>query len=324
MVSWTAWSGHQHHQQEAESFETVKEDKAPARNRTLELPPPVTVVTRPDPPSVDEPKRRPVSRLWPSFSSIGRDRSASRVQADPSLLLPPPAEEEHIYEEIDDIKERGRGLSRAGRGGSFAGASRQDILRYLEELRKKHPTGIISVEAERERERKRPNSPSPNSPMTPSLPQLIPADEDEDDEMGALLLAMRHNGPNRNSNRSTQSSTSTQSSSQESALSVPGITPTSSTIGYQVKNDYKKLDEGRNACHDDSHHPFFCWAVQKKKSKSGRFIFHINRSIVDDIGVGKYISVKVCACVVHVVDMIILTRHAISVWCWCHLENGEK
>lgn len=231
-MSWTAWSGHQHHQQEAEAFEAVKEDKPPARNRTSE-PPVATVVTRPEPPSGYEPKRRPVSRLWPSFSSIGRDRSAGRVQADPSLLLPPPAEEEHIYEEIDDIKERGRGLSRAGRGGSFAGASRQDILRYLEELRKKHPTGIISVEAE-QRERKRPNSPSPTSPMTPSLPQLIPADEEEDDEMGALLLAMRHNGPNRNSNRSTQSSTSTQSSSQESALSVPGITPTSSAGGYQV------------------------------------------------------------------------------------------
>lgn len=234
MVSWTAWSGHQHHQQEAEAaeaFETVKEDKLATKTRTPETPAAATVTTRAEP-AGDEPKRRPVSRLWPSFSSIGRDRSASRVQADPSALLPPPAEEEHIYEEIDDIKERGRGLSRAGRGGSFAGASRQDILRYLEELRKKHPTGIISVEAE-QRERKRPNSPSPVSPMTPSLPQLIPADEDEDDEMGALLLAMRHNAPNRNSNRSTQSSTSTQSSSQESALSLPGITPASSTGGYQ-------------------------------------------------------------------------------------------
>lgn len=253
MVSWTAWSGHQHHQQESEAFDAVKEDKqslpAAGRNRTLEPPP--LVVTRPEPPpppasGENEPKRRPVSRLWPSFSSIGRDRSASRVQADPSLLLPPPAEEEHIYEEIDDMKERGRGLSRAGRGGSFAGASRQDILRYLEELRKKHPTGIISVEAE-QRERKRPNSPSPASPMTPSLPQLIPADEEEDDEMGALLLAMRHNGPNRNSNRSTQSSTSTQSSSQESALSAPGITPTSSTGGYQVKQEQMSL---RVLCHD--------------------------------------------------------------------------
>jgi hypothetical protein len=112
--------------------------------------------------------------------------------------------------------------------------------------------------------------------MTPSLPQLIPADEDEDDEMGALLLAMRHNGPNRNSNRSTQSSTSTQSSSQESALSVPGITPTSSTIGYQVKkNDYKKLDEGRNACHDDSHHPFFFAGPSKKKSQKVADLFFI-------------------------------------------------
>lgn len=232
MVSWTAWSGHQHHQQEAEAaevFETVKENKTGTRNLNSE--PPTPVITRPES-AGDEPKRRPVSRLWPSFSSIGRDRSASRVQADPSALLPPPVEEEHIYEEIDDLKERGRGLSRAGRGGSFAGASRQDILRYLEELRKKHPTGIVSVETE-QRERKRPTSPSPVSPMTPSLPQLIP-DEDEDDEMGALLLAMRHNGPNRNSNRSTQSSTSTQSSSQESALSVPGITPASSTGGYQV------------------------------------------------------------------------------------------
>ena len=228
MVSWTAWTGHQQHQQEAEVFETVKEEKSLAKNRTMEVGA-AAAVARPDPPSVDEPKRRPVSRLWPSFSSIGRDRSASRIQADPSLLLPPPVEEEHIYEEIDDIKDRGRGLSRAGRGGSFAGASRQDILRYLEELRKKHPTGIISVEAE-QRERKRPNSPSPC--MTPSLPQLIPADEEEDDDMGALLLAMRHNGPNRNSNRSTQSSTSTQSSSQESALSSPGITPT--TGSYQV------------------------------------------------------------------------------------------
>ena len=60
---------------------------------------------------------------------------------------------------------------------------------------------------------------------------------------------------------------------------------------------------------------------KKKKVKSGRFIFHVNR-LVDDISVGKYIGESLC--VVHVVDMIILTRHAISVWCWCHLENGEK
>lgn len=233
MVSWTAWSGHQEHQATevtAEQVEMVIKEEKPA------LPVPVVV---------DEPKRRPVSRLWPSFSSIGRDRSASRVQADPSLTLAPQPEEEHIYEEIDESKDHGRGLSRAGRGGSFAGASRQDILRYLEELRKKHPTGIISVEAE-QRERKRPNSPSPSSPITPSLPQLIAADDEEDDEMGALLLAMRHNGPNRNSNRSTQSSTSTQSSSQESALSAPGITPGLTAGGYQVTrtNDLQY-------CHDD-------------------------------------------------------------------------
>ena len=211
MVSWTAWSGHQDHQPVEVSAEEMSKPTAAA----------------PRPPETDEPQRRPVSRLWPSFSSIGRDRSAGRIQSDPLSMLPSQPEEEHIYEEIDESKDSSRGLSRAGRGGSFAGASRQDILRYLEELRKKHPTGIISVEAEQQR--KRPNSPSP---MTPSLPQIIPADEDEDDEMGALLLAMRHNGPNRNSNRSTQSSTSTQSSSQESALSSAGLTPAT----YQVNN----------------------------------------------------------------------------------------
>lgn len=240
MVSWTAWSGHQQANQETESgelTETVREDRTITNVRQVDLSP--TVITRQEA-SGDEPKRRPVSRLWPSFSSIGRDRSASRVQADPSQLLPPP-EEEHIYEEIDDNKEHSRGLNRAGRGGSFAGASRQDILRYLEELRKKHPTGIISVEAE-QRERKRTSSPNPSSPMTPSLPQLIPADEEEDDEMGALLLAMRHNGPNRNSNRSTQSSTSTQSSSQESALS--GSTPA-------LTGDYQVNEDERRSCHDD-------------------------------------------------------------------------
>lgn len=236
MVSWTAWSGQQQarENQESETGDNVKEEM---KNIGVASP----VITRQEPLSGDEPKRRPVSRLWPSFSSIGRDRSASRVQqpdqSQPALSSP--QEEEHIYEEIDESKEhQSRGLSRAGRGGSFAGASRQDILRYLEELRKKHPTGMISVEAE-QRERKRTSSPSPhNNTMTPSLPQLIPADEEEDDEMGALLLAMRHNGPNRNSNRSTQSSTSTQSSSQESALSSPGMTPTHGLLsvggGYQV------------------------------------------------------------------------------------------
>lgn len=234
MVSWTAWSGQQQANQESETVDNVKEE-----NKNLVVA--SSVITRQEPLSGDEPKRRPVSRLWPSFSSIGRDRSASRIQqTEPSQVLSCQPEEEHIYEEIDENKDHqsNRGFSRAGRGGSFAGASRQDILRYLEELRKKHPTGMISVEAE-QRERKRTSSPSPhNSTMTPSLPQLIPADEEEDDEMGALLLAMRHNGPNRNSNRSTQSSTSTQSSSQESALSSPGMTPTHGLLsvgaGYQV------------------------------------------------------------------------------------------
>lgn len=233
MVSWTAWSGQQQATQESETGDAVKEENKPAGLAS-------SVITRQEPLAGDEPKRRPVSRLWPSFSSIGRDRSASRVQqSDQPQVLAAQQEEEHIYEEIDESKDhQSRGLSRAGRGGSFAGASRQDILRYLEELRKKHPTGIISVEAE-QRERKRTSSPSPHSnPMTPSLPQLIPADEEEDDEMGALLLAMRHNGPNRNSNRSTQSSTSTQSSSQESGLSSPGITPTHGLLSvggvYQV------------------------------------------------------------------------------------------
>lgn len=239
MVSWTAWSGHQMYQQENDPCDLATRDDKTLNGRKHDLSPSIASTARPEP-TTDEAKRRPVSRLWPSFSSIGRDRSVSRSQTEtsPSHPLPPSPEEEHIYEEIDENKEQPnvRGLSRNGRGGSFAGASRQDILRYLEELRKKHPTGIISVEVE-QRERRRPNSPnSPNSnsAMTPSLPQLIPPEEEEDDEMGALLLAMRHNGPNRNSNRSTQSSTSTQSSSQESALSALGISPAGLAASYQV------------------------------------------------------------------------------------------
>lgn len=263
MVSWTAWSGHQPRSQEypndgiesspSNENSTVAVTVATTNTSTASVAGAPVHGSRRSADSMmapgEEPKRRPVSRLWPSFSSIGRDRSASRAPAPDQPLTPSP-EEEHIYEEIDESQaaqhrntiNNNRGICRAGRGGSFAGASRQDILRYLEELRKKHPTGIISVEAEQLRERKRTSSPAPHSPMTPSLPQLIPTEEEEDDEMGALLLAMRHNGPNRNSNRSTQSSTSTQSSSQESALSAPEITATSSTTpsitDYQVPRDF--------------------------------------------------------------------------------------
>lgn len=54
--------------------------------------------------------------------------------------------------------------------------------------------------------------------------------EDEDmATMGALLLAMRHNGPNRHSNRSTASSSQ---SSEESALSAGSASAAISN--YQV------------------------------------------------------------------------------------------
>jgi len=110
-------------------------------------------------------KRRPVSRLWSSFSAVGRDRSSNPLPADhlePSSAPPCPpsdgfpildadhcasaddADCEHIYEEIIDKPLPG-GLTRAGRG-SFAGATRQDILRYLEELRKKNPAGILATD----------------------------------------------------------------------------------------------------------------------------------------------------------------------------------
>lgn len=212
MVSWTAWSGHA----SVDESGRVSEDKsaavgAPAHGR----------------PS-DEAKRRPVSRLWPSFSSIGRDRSAQRREPRPPSPSPPPPDE-HIYEEIDDVKRPAPvALTRTGRGGSFAGASRADILRYLDELRKKQPNGAVSADGER----KSPVT-TPATPMTPSLPQLIaPADDDDDDDVGALLLAMRHNAPNRHSNRSTQSSTSsTQSSGQDSAVSASAL---SASSAYQV------------------------------------------------------------------------------------------
>ena len=145
---------------------------------------------------------------------------------------------EHIYEEIDD-KPLAGGLTRAERG-SFAGATRQDILRYLEELRKKNPPGMLlhlsdTCPSSLASGAGRSLSPvsgalSPTgSMMTPSLPQLIAAVEDDDDEdmatMADLLLAMRHNGPNRNSNRSNASS----QSSQESALSTSAnVTPVGS------------------------------------------------------------------------------------------------
>ena len=217
VVSWTAWSGHASLDDGGRptiAISSSLDDKSPNQ---------ATTAARP---SYGEVKRRPVSRLWPSFSSIGRDRSANRNSGDQQQQQ---SLEEHIYEEIDDVnKERGKStaLTRSGRGGSFAGASRSDILRYLEELRKKHPSGMINAD----NERKSPSTASP--PMTPSLPQLIvPADDEDDDDVGALLLAMRHNGPNRHSNRSTQSSTSsTQSSGQDSAASALS----SGSTTYQV------------------------------------------------------------------------------------------
>lgn len=215
-MSWTAWSGHAPPDDGVRATASLGDEKSPNRATAAR-------------PSDGDGKRRPVSRLWPSFSSIGRDRSANRSEQ--------PSPEEHIYEEIDEVNEqrqaKSTGLTRTGRGGSFAGASRADILRYLDELRKKHPSGVMSAESER----KSPSTASP--PMTPSLPQLIaPADDEDDDDVGALLLAMRHNGPNRHSNRSTQSSTSsTQSSGQDSAVSASALSAGYTT--YQVTFDHR-------------------------------------------------------------------------------------
>ena len=103
-------------------------------------------------------------------------------------------------------------------------------MRYLDELRKKHPTGIVDAETIRYHNKQHSQLSSPIT--TPSSPQWVPgttasspevaADEEEDAQMGALLLAMRHNAVTRTSNRSNQSTStasSTESGSQESAVS---------------------------------------------------------------------------------------------------------
>ena len=203
MVSWTAWSGQD-----------------------------------PPAPQEEESKRK---GLWPSITSIGKSLINSS---------PPPVEtapEEHIYEEIGDVKPlvvvEGGLFSRSSRAGSFAGASRQDILRYLDELRRKHPTGVISAAevTSTVQGRKSPQMSSLlpqmilHNPPSPSSPVAGGGDEDDNDidDMGALLLAMRHNAPNRHSNRSSQSSTT---SSQDSAP-----TPTPHQVKYRAKGKVKAL-----------------------------------------------------------------------------------
>ena len=219
MVSWTAWSGQE---------------------------PPAT----PSQEQEESKRNRAASRLWPSITSIGR----SLIPSSPAP--PPPVEtegpEEHIYEEIGDVRSQqqqqplvvveGGLFSRTSRAGSFAGASRQDILHYLEELRRKHPTGVISASEVTAQGRKSPSSPSPMSslilhhPPPPAPPSPSSGDDDDEDDMGALLLAMRHNAPNRHSNRSSQSSTASTQGSQDSTTLIPPTT-TTATAPPQVSRE---------------------------------------------------------------------------------------
>ena len=300
MISWSAWAGlglpmgqqpTAHVANGAADNENPRADKVGSRVLISTPQPPdtasVKVVCRADsgkrcnnsgdetaaaPSSPGDGKRRPVSRLWPSFTAIRRDRSlqtSGHVKASasghtsdaaPHGGTQPVADDmepetdhrytdEHIYEEIDEKREppdgdsdgvdhrslEPVGLSRVGRG-SFAGASRQDILRYLEELRKKsaESSALASCGHSSSNETPRTLSPvSPQASVTPSLPQLLPSDDymAEDEDMGALLLAMRHNAPNRHSNRSNASSSQ---SSEESALSAS--VPLAGS--YQVKNTF--------------------------------------------------------------------------------------
>ena len=147
MVSWSAWLG----------------------NQKSNIADPLKSNTKADEADAIPVKRRPVSRLWSSFSAVGREKSvnapvlsqqcdangdpvvkdcgchapdaSSNVDADTDAEADDTSPYDHIYEEIIDKPLPG-GLTRAGRG-SFAGATRQDILRYLEELRKKNPADIL-------------------------------------------------------------------------------------------------------------------------------------------------------------------------------------
>ena len=141
MVSWTAWSGlNESSGVEQRMMPLVKassagEDGAASSRRVNNH-------------GTARTARRPVSRLWPSFSSIGRSHSRNRK----GVLPPGPSPEEHIYEEIDDSRTlatkaeatvisssesappagiaSGANFSRTGRGGSFAGATRQVICQF--------------------------------------------------------------------------------------------------------------------------------------------------------------------------------------------------
>lgn len=148
MVSWSAWSSRLDEQSGAVMMTTHQNHPA---ERMHPLASSVigdsTVASRRS--NTSRVPRRPVSRLWPSFSTIGRSNSRNRNKTAAASALPP---EEHIYEEIDDSHGRaeriatasnsgasptpatattpagiasGCVLSRTGRGGSFAGATRQ-------------------------------------------------------------------------------------------------------------------------------------------------------------------------------------------------------
>ncbi len=175
MVSWTAWSGHSsgtataaepvspyaviayHDQQYQTNYPSPSSKRATAaasrsnsRNSNSSYNSSASNNDHPLPilSSSTETKRqvrRPVSRLWPSFSSIGRSHQNARASS--GNRHPP---EEHIYEEIDDkhlhhqpeqqqetrlpltSPQNGvTGFSRTGRGGSFAGATRQVSFPFL-------------------------------------------------------------------------------------------------------------------------------------------------------------------------------------------------
>lgn len=164
MVSWAAWAGHSsgtgatapvspyavipyHHQNDYPSPPScrpvVVACRSNSRNSNSSNSSSINndhVHHKRPPPTVSETKRttrRPVSRLWPSFSSIGRSNQQPNNNRNArSSSRPPP--EEHIYEEIDDkhlhrqpeqpqpsVTNGITGFSRTGRGGSFAGATRQ-------------------------------------------------------------------------------------------------------------------------------------------------------------------------------------------------------
>ena len=234
MISWTAWAGREAGQPAASAASSSTTGHFATFPRQHEASSGVGGACHG---SVKAPtKRRPVSRLWPSFSNFGRPdyqtiRGSENPEQPPRQQVREPPDQEHeenIYEEIDDGDQDDQDdnlafQSRFGRS-SFAGASRQDILRYLEQVRNKKDHFTNSTDPDNG------VGPSDDAPATtvastastPSLPQMLPSSDDYEDEdmatMGALLHAMRHNGPNRHSNRSNASSS--QSSEENGAVVI--------------------------------------------------------------------------------------------------------